>query len=401
MITDIRVPLLSVNDATALLVERYVEDGAEVAAGRELCLIETSKVTQPLVAERSGYVRWCANAGQEIEVKGILGWIADSPEEQPALAPTASRQTGAAPIEATQNAKALAAELGIRLEELPRIHGIVREKDVQLFAANRLGRPTAQQPSAFPRQQGEYRLGPASGDRHRATAPIENGAIPETSIQERRPLSRAQRLIKDSVMKSLATHAHAYLSIEVRLAGLAAKLQELAGKSGFAIRFNDLVLDATAKALAEFPEFNASLDGDTLAIHKSIHLGMAVDVNGVLLIPVIRDAQAKSLPEIAKESALLQMKVSRNTLTPADCEGGTFTVTNLAAVGVETAIPIIFGDQVAILAVGAFRDEPGVVEVQRVRFGLSYDHQIHNGMGAGRFLQAIKTELGRLVDIHG
>ncbi|MDP3703821.1 MAG: 2-oxo acid dehydrogenase subunit E2 [Candidatus Omnitrophota bacterium] len=374
MVTDIRIPFLSVNDQMALIVEWFVDDGARVEAGQELCLIETSKVTQLLTAERAGYVRIGAQAGEELAVRSLIGWLADAPEEQSSERRDVAVAGAGHHIEATQKATALAQELGIRLDELPRIDGIVREKDVRAFAAQRDQQPGEPRPAV------------------RVDAPV---GVSEELIRERRPLSRAQRLVKEGVLRSLATSAHAYLSLEVCLDGLKNLLKHEEKNSEAAPRLNDLVLYFTAKALTEFPEFNAELSQDELTVYKAVHLGLAVDIDGVLLVPVIRDAQEKSLAELTTASSLLQMKVARKTLSPSDFDGSTFTVTNLASVGVDLSIPIIYGNQAGILAVGAAVERPTErgIWVEHVRLGLSYDHRIHNGMAAGRFLQRIATQL--------
>ena len=400
IITDIRVPLLSVNDAMALLVERYVEDGEQVAAGQELCLIETSKVTQPITAERSGYVRWCAQPGNEVEVKALIGWLADAPEEQPAAASAGAASTGEK-LEATQKAVVLAAQLGVRLDEVPRVGSIIREKDVRAFAQRR---PLAGQNSdVVLRQHEPARETPIGGmsEADRATQETPNGP-PQELIQERRALPRAQRLINAAMRRSLSANAHAYVALDACVDGLEAMLQALTQSAGAPIRLNDAVLYATARALAHAPTFNGCCIGDELWLYNTINLGFVVEREGLLLVPVIQDAQRKTLAVLAQESALLQMKVARNTLGPSELDGGTFTVTNLAGTGVQTFVPIIHGFQAAILAVGAVERRAvkrgmSWEEATFLRIGLSYDHRINHGMAAARLLRAIAAEIEVLI----
>lgn len=374
--TEIRVPQLSVNDTKVLIVEWVVEEGAFVDAGQEICVVETSKVTQSILAERAGYIRIGARAGDEIDVHSVIGWIGDRLDEPPAEPHEARRSEE--PLEITVKAREFAGALGIRLEDLPSKGRILRERDVREYA-DLLAR------------------GAPEGAPARVTVDLPED-VPAHVVGGTKPLSRAQRLVRDNVLKSLVTNAHSYVALDVCFDRVAAVVAELTTRLGQVVRPADAVMFAVARTLADCPSFNGFYWSDHLVTYATVNVGFAVDLDGVLIVPVIRDAHTKPLEEIARESVVLQIKVFRKSLSAAECEGGTFTLTSLGGQGIHTFIPVINGHQAGILAVGATVTRPIMREGQWVesRFatlGLSYDHRLNNGMGAARFLNTVKARL--------
>lgn len=377
MITEIRMPRLSVNDAQAVLVEWSVAHNGFVQANQDLCVVETSKITQPITAERGGYLRHGAHPGDEIPVQGVIGWIADHPGEEPS---SIEAQSEAPSIAVTQPARALAARLGIPIERLPATAGMIREKDVREYAAQRTGQEGAQ-------PEGPMRELPPG--------------LPSEAVKGMRPLSRAQRAITDAVLRSTETNVHAYAALDVSVDRATAAVEAVSRRAGHAVRLNDAVLFAAARALLDHPTFNGFFWKDQVVTYQAVHLGVAIDFDGTLVIPVIRDADRKTLGEIAAASSLLQIKVARRALTVEECEGGTFTVTNLGGLGIHTFVPLIYGPQAAILAVGTVTHRPHLehgtwTQKAYLTLGLSYDHRLHNGAAAARFLSSVKRSLEEL-----
>jgi pyruvate dehydrogenase E2 component (dihydrolipoamide acetyltransferase) len=191
-----------------------------------------------------------------------------------------------------------------------------------------------------------------------------------------------------------------YLTIEIDMGealDLRRQLQATFGDEG-RVKINDLVLRAAALALREVPEVNSSWQDGNLAVYRRVHLGIAVAVPDGLLVPVIRDADQKSLRQIAAESQSLARRARDAKLQLADMEGGTFTVSNLGMFDVEQFIGIVNPPQAGLLAVGAIVEKPAGVEGQvvlrpRLRATLSADHRAYSGDVGARFLQAFKRLL--------
>jgi pyruvate dehydrogenase E2 component (dihydrolipoyllysine-residue acetyltransferase) len=167
------------------------------------------------------------------------------------------------------------------------------------------------------------------------------------------------------------------------------------GEDEARISVNDLIVKACALTLRAVPAANASFGGDKLLRKKRIHVGIAVATERGLTVPVIRDADQKSVGQIARESKALIERALTGRLTPAEFSGGTFTVSNLGMFGIEHFTAVINPPEAAILAVGAAMKEPivldGQVEVRdRMRVTLSVDHRVLDGADGARFLQVLK-----------
>jgi pyruvate dehydrogenase E2 component (dihydrolipoamide acetyltransferase) len=163
-------------------------------------------------------------------------------------------------------------------------------------------------------------------------------------------------------------------------------------------QYQDLVLAATARALAEHPGMNAHLVGDEIRVLSDINLGFAVSVPGGLIVPVIRDAGAKSALEIAREVRGIMSREKANELHVDDMRGGTFVVTNLGAVGVDAFDPLLDPPMIGILGVGRVVEKPAVVDGEVVvRFmcylSLTFDHRAVDGYPAGEFLRTVTRNL--------
>ncbi|WP_025699052.1 dihydrolipoamide acetyltransferase family protein, partial [Paenibacillus forsythiae] len=162
------------------------------------------------------------------------------------------------------------------------------------------------------------------------------------------------------------------------------------------ITYTDLLVAITAKALLEFPLLNCSIEGNELVFHKAVHIGVAVGLEGGLVVPVVRDAHLKGLGEISEEVRLLAAAARDNALTPAEMTGGTFTITNLGMYGMESFSPIINQPEVAILGVNAIVDTPVAVNGEVVvkplmNLSLTADHRAVDGAVAAGFMQRIKA----------
>jgi pyruvate dehydrogenase E2 component (dihydrolipoamide acetyltransferase) len=165
-----------------------------------------------------------------------------------------------------------------------------------------------------------------------------------------------------------------------------------------AVTFNDIVIKACALALGRYPRMNASFENDGIRIHPSINVGMAVAVEDGLIVPVIRECQQLTLPEIARAAHRLVAKAAQGGFTSDELSGATFSISNMGMLGIEHFSAVIVPPQAAILAVSAIKERP-VVRNSQLAVGttmmltVACDHRIVDGVVAGRFLQEMKRFL--------
>jgi pyruvate dehydrogenase E2 component (dihydrolipoamide acetyltransferase) len=211
-----------------------------------------------------------------------------------------------------------------------------------------------------------------------------------------------RRIVAQRMTTSKQNAPHFYVGMDVDMSAVEKRRGELKQK-GAAPSINDFILSAVAKTLRDFPSLNASFAEDGVKIYSDINLGVAVALEEGLIVPVIRSADKLSLEELARQSRALADKAQKKKLFPLDYEGGTFTVSNLGMLGVDSFTAIINPPQAAILAVG--RVAPRVVSVDggfaarpTMTMNLSADHRAVDGAVAGRFVAEVKRRL-ELLDL--
>jgi pyruvate dehydrogenase E2 component (dihydrolipoamide acetyltransferase) len=218
-------------------------------------------------------------------------------------------------------------------------------------------------------------------------------------VKEVIPLSAMRRIIGRRMSESKQTAPHFYVSVDVDM-GEVERGRKKAKEEGRdpVPTINDFVLQACAKALRDFFLLNTSLTDEGIAVYSDINLGMVVALEEGLVVPVIRNADRLTLEELTARSRELVEKAQRKKLLPLDCEGGTFTVSNLGMLGVDQFVAIINPPQCAIMAAGrvASRVVPygdGTAVRSMMSMTLSADHRIVDGVIAARFLQRVKQIL--------
>jgi 2-oxoglutarate dehydrogenase E2 component (dihydrolipoamide succinyltransferase) len=179
--------------------------------------------------------------------------------------------------------------------------------------------------------------------------------------------------------------------------------KEFEKREGEKITFTPLFIEAIVKCIKKYPWLNSSIDGDKLIVKKDINIGMATALpSGNLIVPVIRNADQLNLVGLTKQVNNLANSARNNKLRPDDTQGGTFTLTNVGSFGSIMGTPIINQPQVAILAVGAIKKRPVVIETQQgdsiairhmMYLSMSYDHRIIDGALGATFLTAVAKEL--------
>jgi pyruvate dehydrogenase E2 component (dihydrolipoamide acetyltransferase) len=231
---------------------------------------------------------------------------------------------------------------------------------------------------------------------NQTTAP---GGAPK--LKETFQLTAMRRIVGERMTKSKQTAPHFYLSMNVDMTDVRRRRSAVKEKGESLVpSINDFILAACARALRDFPSLNAAFTDHGVQIYADINIGMAVALEEGLVVPVIRNADRLSLQELGKQSRELAEKAQKKKLFPLDYEGGTFTVSNLGMLGVESFIAIINPPQCAILAIGqvAPRVVPhseGIAVRPIMTMSLSADHRVVDGAIGARFLQEVKRLLER------
>jgi pyruvate dehydrogenase E2 component (dihydrolipoamide acetyltransferase) len=238
------------------------------------------------------------------------------------------------------------------------------------------------------------------------TTPIATGCpAPATGEALEIPVKGIRKVVAERMMASLSGAAQLTLSASADATSILAYRKKLKasdqslGLNGVSI--NDLVLFAVAKVLPDFPELNAHFLGDKILQFPQIDLGFAVDTPKGLLVPVIRSANLRTLGGLSAESKRLASQSIEGKATPDDLTGGTFTVTNLGAMGIESFTPVLNTPQVGILGVCAVQPKPvmkgdDVAFIPHMGLSLTFDHQALDGAPAARFLKAVANAISNI-----
>jgi len=349
---------------------------------------QTVKVGQPLVSFADG-------GGAAAPTRSAATATASAgPAGQPVMAPRAD----GGPVAATPSTRRLARELSVDLQAVRGTGpgGRIIDDDVRASAGKPSGAPAAPARAGAP-------AGPA---KPLAAVGLEPPPLPrfeQWGPVERQPLSHLRRTIAERMALSAALipHVSHFDKADVTdLHAIVTRSFEAAKERGITLTLTSFLLKAAALALHEFPQFNSSLDAGVgeLILKRYCHLGIAVATDRGLIVPVIRDVDTKPVMDIARELAALAQRVRDGKATLHDLRGGTFTVTNIGALGGTAAIPIINYPEVAILGVARGREEPVVrggqiVARMMLPITLTFDHRVADGADGARFAQAIICRL--------
>ena len=239
------------------------------------------------------------------------------------------------------------------------------------------------------------------------SAPAARPSIAATDRDEVVAMTKIRKITAENMTLSKRTSAHVTTVFQVDYTNVA-RLRErhkeaFLAKNGVKLTYLPFIFRAAIQALKEFPQVNASIDGDNIVYHKDVHLGMAVALDWGLIVPVIRNADEKSILGLARAAQDLAERARSKRLKPEEIHGGTFTVTNPGVFGSLFGTPIIPQPQVAILGVGTIEKRPVVVAdengndalgIRTVGFlALSFDHRLIDGADADRFLGTVKKTL--------
>ncbi len=380
---DTEVP----SEISGVLVKKLVQENEVVAVGSPMALIETDEdidLEDTDIVHESPIAEEEAQASEEATaLMSQATEVVSGPQT-----PTHKGETYYSPL-----VKSIAKEEGISDAELSGIAGTgksgrVTKKDILAYIENRsVSKPVSTPPVPTP--------------------------VSFSGASQVTEMTRMEQLIADHMHKSLQTAAHVQSFIEVDVTALwdwrERVKQAFLQRQGEKLTFTPIFMMLTAQALRDFPLLNASVEGNKIIQKKNINLGMATALpDGNLIVPVIKDADQLSLIGFAKKVNDLAVRARKGSLLPDDVQNGTYTVTNIGMFDSLMGTPIINQPQVGILALGAIRKVPAVVETEQGDFiGIrrkmiishSYDHRIINGAMGGLFIKKMK-ELIENWDTH-
>ncbi len=379
MPTEIVMPRLGWTMEEGTLVEWLKQDGDLVEAGDIIFTVESDKAINEIESFDSGTLYIPPDApqpGDTLPIGAVLGFLLGPGEGPPAAIPA----TPAVETEAESSPQRAA-------PSRPRGDRPKGRKSRSAISPRAL-RLATELKVDWSTLQGSGRDGRIVERDVRAAA--SGPSRDESEVAIRRTIARR-------LTESHAETAPVTLSTEADATDFAALRAELDISN---LTYNDLFLKLTAAALAEHPDLNASWRDGTVQRHDEIHIGIAVDTRAGLLVPVIANVGARELSDLARETADLVRKAREGDLEPGHLQGGTFTITNLGAYGIDVFTPIVNLPQCAILGVGRIVSKPAVyqgrvVPRDMVALSLTFDHRVVDGGPAARFLDTVRRYVER------
>jgi pyruvate dehydrogenase E2 component (dihydrolipoamide acetyltransferase) len=431
MATNVLLPQWGMNMEDGLLVKWLVKEGDSVEAGQPLVEIETAKINSELESPVAGIVAHItAQEGATVDVGVIVAVIGEPGESVPRpsqttperrsrvrRAPGARGRAGAGQV--TPVARRLATQNDVDLDQVSGTgpNGRVVEDDVRRAIAARETGAGARRVQVVPAARKLAKERGVDLAQVRGTGPggrilvadveraMQAGPVAQTvgAVSEVVALTGLRKTIADRMLQSVQSMAQVTLTTEADVTESVRLMSELVSHwrpSRIRPLAQDLVVKATAAALADHPRLNANLVGDEIRLLEEINVGVAMAVPEGLMVPVVRKADKRDLLTLAKEMRELTKKAREGRLSLDDVTGASFTVTSLAALEIDAFTPIIDPPQVAILGVGRIVEKPAVHDGQvavrsMMHLSLAFDHRALDGAPAGELLRAIK---GRLED---
>ena len=381
------MPAFGTTQTHGTLLKWLKKEGETVVKGEPIMEIETDKATVEVASPADGIVAGVnATEGQSIRVGKTIGWVLAAGEAMPNAETTAkesaSHDAKSSMISHTVQTRAdipgaTRGDGGRHILASPAARRIAKEKTIDLAKVTGSGPRGSVRAVDLERAMGM--IGPRSDNI--------------------KPLSAMRRIIAERMTASKQAAPHFYLSLDIDMSKVIQTRNQWKSVGRVTVpSINDFIIIACATALKNFPELNASLVREGIAMHREINIGFAVALSDGLVVPVIQNAGKLSLTELASYSRELVQKAQNKKLLPSDYEGGTFTVSNLGMMGVDSFIAIINPPQAAILATGKVASrvvvEDDALAIRPLMTAtLSVDHRVTDGASAARFLQQVKQSL--------
>ena len=380
------------SEVDGVLVEKLFNVDDVVQVGQTIAVIETE-------AEASAAVSTPEPVKQEVPVQAVAEVAQTVVTAQETVAPIVSSGSRFySPL-----VKNIAKQEGISQAELDALPGTGKEgrvtkHDILSYLDSRTTQSEAQ-------TQKTITSNPSNGVE--AKPEVKEAPIMVDGEDQIIEMTRMGKLIAHHMVESVQTSAHVQSFIEADVTKIWNWRKKVKGdfmkREGENLTFTPIFMEAVAKALRDFPMMNISVQGDKIIKKKSINLGMAAALpDGNLIVPVIKNADQLNLVGMTKQVNDLANRARENKLKPDDIQGGTYTVTNVGTFGSIMGTPIINQPQVGILALGAIRKMPAVIETPEgdfigIRYKMimshSYDHRVVNGALGGQFVKAVKDYL--------
>ena len=398
MAIDVIMPALGVAQQTGILLKWLKAEGQSVSKGEPLMEIETDKATVEIETPASGILsQVSASAGDEVPVGQKIALILapgealPTQQEAPAAAevlPLLPKGEGrgegrSATLTSPLPPAAPSAPVGGRVLASPKAKRIAKERAIDLRSLRGSG------------PEGSI----LAEDVLRAAPDLALKPLTTSAAQEIIPLTPMRRIVGQRMTQSKQSAPHFYISMDIDMTAVSEARAGWKEKGETSVpSLNDFILHACARVLKDFPSLNSTFTDQGIEVHADISIGMAVALDEGLVVPVIRQADRLSLAELAGQSRELADKAQKKKLFPLDYEGGTFTVSNLGMLGVDSFTAIINPPQCAILAVGRVAPrvvaDDGMFAIKSIMTAtLSADHRVVDGAIAARFLQQVKQVL--------
>ena len=444
MVTKVIMPKFGLSMETGVLGSWLVEEGASVTKGSALAEITTDKITNTCEAPKDGILRKIllpegeeAACGEAIAVladtadedisaecggsQSEEGAFADSGEQAAAASPVPEK-AAPADIKITPRAKKVAEEQGLEYSHIQGtgLLGAITISDLKKHGIPRKDPAGAASVSAAPASASV----PASASAPASASGLASASVPASgpstasapaaapkAVFDTRPCEGEDVIVKMSTMEtaianamqnSLQTTAQATIATEAEITELVRVYKQLKGKytnAGVKLSYTAMLIKAVAMALENHKALRSTMaDENHIKISSRIHIGVAVDIPGGLIVPVIRDANMKDLRTICLELSDLTQRAKDNKLTSDQLGGATITITNLGMFGITYFTPVLNVPESAILGVGAIIEklmvkDGGFYPASVMNFSLTHDHRIVNGAPAARFLKEVTASL--------
>lgn len=395
MAVEIVMPKFGLTMTEGTIQQWFKAEGDAIQAGEALFEVETEKVLYEVEAPAAGTVAKLLYAVEAVVGVGLpVAVLAEAGEEAADVAAryadavTAAALAAAPPATAEPAAPAASdgsptpGERPGRVPVTPAARKLAKEHDIALE------RVTGSGPRGRITREDIQKIIDGGGQ---APAVAAAPAAGETL-----PLRGMRKVIAERMHHSLQGSAQLTITSEVDVSQLIDRRQEV--RHEFGVTYTDFIVQACAHALKQHPRMNASLENDRLRLNSQIHVGLAVALDEGLIVPVIRDADQKSLKEIAAEARTLAEKARAGQLKLEEVSDGTFTVSNLGMYAVDAFTPILNTPQTGILGVGRIVEKPALYRGEITKrstlvLSLTFDHRVIDGAPAGAFLQTVSDLL--------
>jgi pyruvate dehydrogenase E2 component (dihydrolipoamide acetyltransferase) len=401
--TKVIMPQMGESIFEGTLTKWLKKKGDRIERDEPLFEISTDKIDSEIPAPASGIVQdILVKEGQTVQINTVVAVIGDGsakPAEAPKAATVEALVDPHQPAGASRRLSSVEEGSTEGLRSSPLVRRIAREHGIDVSAL--AGRGTGLGGRISRRDILSYI---EQGGKTPGSPPV---SVPETPPMkfsgdvERVPLTPMRKAIADHMVMSRKTSAHVSTLFEVdcwRIMKAKEKQQAEFERSGTRLTVTPFFVQAAAKALKRFPIVNSSLDGDTIVYKRAINIGIAVNLEWGLIVPVIRAADEKNLLSLAKAVNDIGARARSKKLTPDDVKDGTFTITNPGQYGGLIGTPIINQPQVAILGMGGIKKRAVVIDDAiairpMIMLSLSFDHRVIDGAVADQFMADIQKQL--------